>query len=328
MPDNPYTHRGPVTGEDFYGREKEFARLLQLLGTRPPQSVAVYGPERIGKSSLLRELCEARGPARLPHLTFVYVDAQGAYDRAAFFRAATGKAAEDYRSFDDWLDEQPQPVVLCLDEFGKALANEDFEDDFFDFLRSKANSGRLALVTSTLTPLSELKVPSGAEVSRFFNIFTPLPLGPLAEPEARQLAAEPAARAGQPFAANEVERALALSERRPFHLQVFCEVLFEAKRAGDGRALPAAEAEYRRQLETARSPHGARPPGAEAAPTAQPARPAPRFDWEAAAGLMLFLASVSAVIWALSLNLLFAWGMFIFTGLGLGLLTFYRLLRR
>src|SRR3990172_9300100 len=114
MADNPYTHRGPVVGEDFFGREKEFARLLQLLGTRPPQCVAVYGPERIGKSSLLRELCEARGPARLPGLTFVYVDVQGAYDRAAFFRAATGKAAEDYRAFDDWLDEQQKPVVLCL----------------------------------------------------------------------------------------------------------------------------------------------------------------------------------------------------------------------
>ncbi|MBE2221104.1 MAG: HD domain-containing protein [Anaerolineae bacterium] len=52
---NPYTLR-PVTGSNFFGRRKELLELVNnLRDVRPGEAVLLWGPRRIGKTSLLLE---------------------------------------------------------------------------------------------------------------------------------------------------------------------------------------------------------------------------------------------------------------------------------
>jgi hypothetical protein len=232
---NPYVHSGPVTGEGFFDREEEMRRLLSLLGTTPPTSVALYGPERIGKSSLLRQLCEVVGPEELSNRRLSYLDMQRIFSVEAFvqhFLQASGdEASKAYRGLEEAILSADQPVVLCLDEFSKVLANPNFNADFYDFLRSMTQTGRLALVIATLRSLKDLTVPSGADVFRFFNIFRPFPLESFGDEAARQLVEKPARRVGQPFSSEEVDWVLQnVTERNhPYHLQLLSSALFEAR---------------------------------------------------------------------------------------------------
>ena len=152
-----------------------------------------------------------------------------------FIRKMGGNESENYDIFEKTVYATDKSVVLCLDEFGKILDNSDeFDADFYDFLRSLTQTGRLALVISTLHSLRELRVPSRADVSRFFNIFRPMSLGPFSDEEARRLVSEPAQRAKCPFTDDEVDWVLqnAREHCHPYHLQLLASILFDTKLAG------------------------------------------------------------------------------------------------
>jgi AAA+ ATPase superfamily predicted ATPase len=95
----------PVVDEGFAYR-KELETILNSL--KPPlPSFNVYGPERSGKSSLLRHLCEVAGPRRYHDYRWCYVDMQGVLSPQEFL--------EDYQHI---LNKIDKPTVFCLDEFG------------------------------------------------------------------------------------------------------------------------------------------------------------------------------------------------------------------
>ena len=51
---NPFINRAMIrTPAQFFGRQREVARVTQRIAADPPQSVAIIGDRRIGKSSLL-----------------------------------------------------------------------------------------------------------------------------------------------------------------------------------------------------------------------------------------------------------------------------------
>lgn len=55
---NPYLNRVAIRDPaQFYCRRREVARIFSRLGADRPQSIAVVGERRIGKSSLLNYLC-------------------------------------------------------------------------------------------------------------------------------------------------------------------------------------------------------------------------------------------------------------------------------
>ena len=57
-PRNPYLNRVMIREvSDFYGRRREVAKIFARIGAARPQSVAIVGERRIGKSSLLNYLC-------------------------------------------------------------------------------------------------------------------------------------------------------------------------------------------------------------------------------------------------------------------------------
>jgi hypothetical protein len=227
---NPFFHSGPVTGDRFHDRDEEMARLVGALSTMPPTSIALFGPPRIGKSSILRQLCEVVGPEKLDRC-LIYLDMQGVFSVADFVRrflrlAEAAEGSEEYAGMREAVEAARRPIVLCLDEFGKALSNPAFDADFYDFLRSLAQTGRLALVISTLRSLRELKVPADADVSRFFNIFRPLRLGPFPPDAARELV-------GTGLFKDEDVNWVVENVRHPnhpYHLQLLGACLFDGQR--------------------------------------------------------------------------------------------------
>lgn len=75
----------PVTGEDFFGREKELTRAHRYLNER--QSLLLSAPRRIGKSSLAKRLINDKTEEGWK---CVYVDLQGIATKDAFLRKLIG----------------------------------------------------------------------------------------------------------------------------------------------------------------------------------------------------------------------------------------------
>jgi len=284
---NPFYHSGPVTGENFADRRGEMDTLLGWLGTSPPTCVALYGPERVGKTSLLRQLCEVKGPQRYPDYRWVYLDLQGIFSPEEFWKTLAGKLglkAPD-PNIREALEQAPAPVVLCLDEFGEVLSRPEFTADFYDYLRSLTQTGKLALAISTLRPLQELSVPSGADVSRFFNIFRPLELGPFPRDEARRLVVS------RGLTEEEADWVLknVRKPNHPYHLQLLGAYLWEAKRAGHPRE--TALEDYRKALGGEKGPPPSQP--SPPPPTPAPARPS---AWDTAGMVAMALAMLLLVV--------------------------------
>ena len=133
-------------------------------------------------------------------------------------------------------EKKDERSSFCLDEFEQA-AEADFGSDFFKFLRHLAQSGDIAFIVATKSPLNELYRRDEELASRFSNVFTTLKLGELAEGEASDLVGKP--RNGHAFSSNEVEQILALAGRHPY-INSLCAQAYEASRRADsGSAKPS-----------------------------------------------------------------------------------------
>jgi hypothetical protein len=264
---NPFFHRGPVRDPAyFFGRAAELAFVAELL--RAGQSVAVSGARRLGKTSLLFQLAHPEVAAGLslgPASTrWAYVDGGvldglgeewlfGLVDRALGGEAdavAYGAFVERLRA----LAAQGLRLILAVDEFELLAANPHLGQSLFNRLRGLAAQLPLQFITSSRDPLVELTFAHPATLSSpFFNIFAPLHLAPLAEPDARALLADLSARGGRPFGPATLARLLDLAGPHPLFLQVAGYRAFAALPDGGGELAPAAwqtvDAQARADLE-------------------------------------------------------------------------------
>jgi hypothetical protein len=270
MPEsNPFYHRGPVADPSFFfGRERELTYLFELLGKG--QSVAVSGPRRIGKTSLLQHLKDTGAAAAhsfpAEQTEFLLLDG-GALDGLGeedFFSAVCRplgwqNESVPYPRFLEFLRERffdgRRNLVILLDEFELIAANPRFGPAMFNRLRALAAQYPLRFVTASKIPLWKLTQINPATLSSpFFNFFAPLALGPMEESEARRLLAVLSAKAGKPFCDRTVDRILVLAGSHPLFLQV---AGFRAFESADLRGeIPDAEWEpIRKQLLSDLEPH-------------------------------------------------------------------------
>ncbi len=261
---NPFYYGGMIKDPaKFFGRRAELGKIFSRLGTSPMQCISVVGERRIGKSSLLYHLTQVyKGKlSEADSYTFLYLDPESArchtqkgllttmlkglleqieLDRRrnedkildGLSRTLAGGREADLLAFEKAVDylHSPEGVhirpVVCLDEFEKLIERpNEFDDDFYDSLRGLAQSGQIAFVAASKTPLEVLS-RQGSLTSPFFNIFAKVRLGELTEDEARELIRQPS---DIRFNADEVALALKLAGRHPWRLQIACSIIYDEK---------------------------------------------------------------------------------------------------
>lgn len=256
---NPYTFGVPVRGEGkFFGREEELRGIfetLQHVGRGQKQDLAVMGPRRIGKSSLLYRLRDMPPDDFLP----VYVDLQGFMPREpsvlftdilrqvkAMFAACqrVGKLPsfaslgprevperlqfmtfkEDMASLDEAIQKQKLPrLILMLDEvellaeFGGLTALE--------FFRSLIQ--RLLYCVFIVAGSDYLYEMTRDYTSPFYNIFKTVELHALSPAAARALVERPAAEVGLHYPPEAVHEILYYAGNTPYFIQAMGHYLVE-----------------------------------------------------------------------------------------------------
>ena len=254
---------------DFYGRRREVAKIFARIGASRPQSVAIVGERRIGKSSLLNHLCHPE--IRRSHLenpdayTFVLTDLQEQREIGipAFFEnlfRGIEQALGQPRPADlpaDYegarrallrLQDEGRKVILLFDEFDAITRNPNFPEEFFAFLRAVANKYDIAYVTTSGRDLQQLCHADRIADSPFFNIFSNLFLTRFELDEAHTLIREPSAAAGialAPHASDIID----LGGLFPFFLQMACAAFFEHLAEGLDLDLGRVRASFREEAE-------------------------------------------------------------------------------
>src|SRR5574341_43253 len=205
----PVTHPGR-----FFGRERELKRLFNLLKRPPLQNAAIIGPRRSGKTSLLHYLktITTAAPEQLrpgqrtdwlpqpEHYRWLFVDFQdprfgSREELLRYLLLCLRLPPPDPCNLDRFLSVVRRglqtPTVILFDEIGVALERyPELDNAFWEALRSLATNqagGNLAFVLASHSPPDQLARQSRLG-SPFFNIFGYVAaLGPLTEPEAREL---------------------------------------------------------------------------------------------------------------------------------------------
>lgn len=240
MIDNPFFHRGPIRNPAyFYNRTTEVRQILKSLARG--QSVSLTGSRKIGKTSLLFNLCRPEGmaqhgldPAR--HL-LVYFNCEGleSLGYEAFLALILDEIVHSldrqdpgfevpegpisFREFRDAIrdiTESGLKVTLLMDEFEFLDSNPPLCRSLFPGLRALATESLLVYVTVSRQELVECSI----EYSPFFNVFVHLNLGLFGEQQSRALIEHSLAQAGAAFPAEILDLILAWGGRHPFFLQV------------------------------------------------------------------------------------------------------------
>lgn len=229
--------------QQFFGRERELRRIFSLWKSFPLQHMAIIGPQRSGKTSLLYYL---RNVTRTPQAQLRsgqrsdWLSEPGCYRWAQVDFMIDGMRAQesllrhilsdlrlpmpalcDMQAFMETIsDHLRDPAVILMDEIGAALQSAELDQQFWWNLRSLCcnlpNENLAFVVASQKAP--KLVAEDYEKPSPFFNIFHTMPLGPLTEVEARELIAS----SPRPFTPADVEWILIESERWPSLLQILC----------------------------------------------------------------------------------------------------------
>ena len=256
---NPYTNRAMLRGNSpmFYGREREIRQVQDRLVTERPQSCAVVGDRRIGKSSLLHRVywqIRHSQEERWNNYIAVYLDTQafgGVTQEKLFSRLQTeflkqidstkGEETEtpeiDYETFEGFVRRHSPnyKFVVFLDEFDEFAGKADFDDGFFSGLRALGNapSYNLAYVTSSRTALDELCHQEKIQASQFWNIFATMPLGLLEQKAAEALRTEPFQDAGIDPHTLHLDVIRSLGGDHPLFIQLVCAHFYDAHQSGE-----------------------------------------------------------------------------------------------
>jgi len=250
---SPFVIGPPITEpRQFFGREYILKRIFDVWKYTPLQHIAIVGPKRCGKTSLLHYLrhiidtpAEKLRPGQrnnwlMPGYQWVFVDFQ---DPRMGYRESLLRhilieldmpvpEPTDLVSFMEILDQFLEfPTLILLDEMSAGLASPDLDEQFWWGMRSLGSNhagGKLGFLFTAHQPPEEMLMDDN-KPSPFFNIFGHvLNLGPLTENEALDLINS----SPLPFQNQDVEWILEQSDCWPTLVQIFCHARLTALEEG------------------------------------------------------------------------------------------------
>ncbi len=246
---NPYLNRVAIHDPThFYGRRREVSKIFSRIRASRPQSIAVVGDRRIGKSSLLNYVFNQQ--VRAQHLddtaryAFLFVDLQQRRHigpdelfQDLFLQLGDSLGVETIEGLTPGFDgirrvlsrlgREGKRLIVIFDEFDAVTTNRRFDLDFYSFLRAIANNYDVGYVTSSARDLQELCHTAMIADSPFFNIFTNVYLRAFTKAEAKELVTVPSAAAGVPLEPY-LRDILDIGGQFPFFLQIACSSYFDA----------------------------------------------------------------------------------------------------
>jgi len=193
------------------GRRRELRSLMSRLQSGlsgPPGSALVIGEPGFGKSLFLDQAAdptarkEALGPLA-DRLSFcpVRVPPEDGLDEQTFLgmmrRALDGGVVEDpgarsteadlERALQERIEERGMAHVFLVDDFHRISQSSSFSVPFFSFLRYLGYNLRAGYVLSSRLDIGEMAVRQEVQASPFWNIFSKIRMGPLAEEQSREV---------------------------------------------------------------------------------------------------------------------------------------------
>ena len=237
---NPYHNRSAIRDDRYFiGRQRDLADIMALIAAGQPQSIAIVGDRRIGKSTLLQAICRRLRP--MDDYVVVYQDVQGLTTEEEFFQSLVVQLAplagdsavppcqgssNSLRYYVTQLSKNGKRIVILLDEFDAIARNKNFSLLFFSFLRSLPNDWPVSLVLASPNKLRDICSSQEIAGSPFFNIFYERRLGSFKRQESQELICRLSAENGlslEPYQ----EFILGLAGDWPFFLQVVSYLVFE-----------------------------------------------------------------------------------------------------
>lgn len=274
---NPYTFGVPVKkASGFFGREQELGLVFETLNRVPrgsKQDIAVLGPRRIGKSSLLYRLVDLLQDDKQDFVP-VYIDVQHIKpqkDKLLFYSILKEIRNGYHKRFPD--KELPSFQTLSSSSIPEDLEFLTFGEDMetLDRLINTQNLPRVVLMfdeadvllqfggQSTLAWFRSLIqrvsymifIVAGSELlysmtqdygSPFFNIFKSIELKALTPEAARDLLLKPATGIGMEIYHEEANRIVHASGNNPYFIQAIGHYLVQVLNERDRKRVLAEDA--------------------------------------------------------------------------------------
>ena len=247
---NPFVVGPPITRpSQFFGREPELQRIFGWWRTWPLQNIAIIGPKRSGKTSLLNYLRLIHQTSRqdlrhtqrsdwLSHgerFRWIFIDFQDprmtrldrvlSYILSSLNLDVPGNC--DLENFMDSISGRiMNPTIILMDELVAGLESPDLDAAFWWTLRalvSHASNGNLGFALTAHDFPMDLAEAEGKS-SPFFNLFSTLELGPMSETAAYELVSS----SPLPFREEDALWIVSQSHCWPALVQILCQVRLEA----------------------------------------------------------------------------------------------------
>lgn len=265
LPTNPFVSSGRLENPQlFVGRKYELNAVTSRMAAPQPTSINIHGDKRIGKSSLLYHFVQT-WETRVPdssHSVVIYLSLQSAScQREEDFYLAVAQelisrpglrtkpslinalqiSPLNRQAFSVAMGEfknQGLLPVICLDDFQVLFKySQEFNDGFYDNLRSLMDNNKLMLVIASLKKL-DIYAKQSQLTSTFFNLGHVFKLDELTPEAAKELARLPLSNSyvtnAQIIAWGKAEQdlTLKLGGCHPFLLQMAGGLVWEARQQG------------------------------------------------------------------------------------------------
>ena len=271
LPTNPFVSSGRLENPQlFVGREYELNAVTSRMAGPQPTSINIYGDKRIGKSSLLYHFVQT-WETRVPNpsrYVVIYLSLQSASCQREedFYQAVAQELISrpgvrtkpslinalqvsplNRQAFSVAMAEfknQGLLPVICLDDFQVLFKySQEFNDGFYDNLRSLMDSNKLMLVIASLKKL-DIYAKQRQLTSSFFNLGHVLKLDELTPEAAEKLVCLPLSNSYNNQTNNvsntqviawgtaEQDLTLKLGGCHPFLLQIAGGLVWEARQQG------------------------------------------------------------------------------------------------